>query len=118
MPPMPGYPAELGPKACCGTPDSGDALAFAGLAPVWEALVRPWLPGRPEAPRRILHDCCAQFIASRAAITALPRAAYRRLLDYVTGARRWPGDERWQYDVQVDFGMGDGPNDWDDSESD
>lgn len=29
-----------------------------------------------------------------------------------------PGDERWQYDVQVDFAPGDGPNDWDDSESD
>lgn len=84
----------------------GDALAFAGLAPVWEALVRPWLPGRPEAPRRILHDCCAQFIASRAAITALPRAAYRRLLDYVTGARRWPGDERWRDAKNVSFAPG------------
>ena len=71
---------------------------------VWDAVVRPHLD--LECPRRIVTDGSGQFIVSREAIRANPRALYQDLYDYTTGSRRWPGDEAWRDGAGYSFAPG------------
>ena len=60
----------------------GNGIFDAAVA-LWPTLFEPFLK-RP-APARLLHDCCAQFVVSRAAIQRNPPAAYARWLAVASG---------------------------------
>jgi hypothetical protein len=48
---------------------------------IWDELFRPFL--QRDAPTRLLHDCCAQFVVTRECIWRHPRAAYEHWLSFV-----------------------------------
>lgn len=54
---------------------------FNKLHEVWDKMFRPIL--NKDCPQELLHDCCAQFVVTRARVMALPLSAYVHLLKYV-----------------------------------
>jgi hypothetical protein len=66
--------------------DDRDALnpVYTEFKPIWDAYFKPYV--HRELPERILHDCCAQFVVSRRAISRIPWEAYRLWLDVLLDA--------------------------------
>jgi len=51
------------------------------IGDMWETHFEPYL--KIKFPERVFHDCCAQFIVSRAAIRRIPKAGYEHWLELV-----------------------------------
>ncbi len=51
---------------------------YIGIKDLWDDHFKPYL--NIDFPERVFHDCCAQFIVSRAAIRRLPKEAYEHWL--------------------------------------